>query len=48
MVTDTRKSIFVTLMQSEDYADAVHRLLKLKLSKAQKKDIALVIVNCCG
>jgi nucleolar MIF4G domain-containing protein 1 len=48
MNTDVRRSIFVVLMTSEDYADAYERLLKLGLKDKQEREIARVIVQCCS
>ena len=47
-VTDLRKKIFMIIMNSEDYLDALQNLLKLKLNRKQSKDIAIVIVECCA
>ncbi|KAG7089478.1 hypothetical protein E1B28_011160 [Marasmius oreades] len=48
MNTDIRRSIFVVLMSSDDYVDACERLSELKLSEMQQRDIARVLVHCCG
>jgi len=48
MNTDVRKSIFVTLMSSEDYADAYERLLKLGLKDKQEREIVRVLIHCCS
>ncbi|KAJ1935843.1 suppressor of glycerol defect, partial [Kickxella alabastrina] len=48
MNTDIRRSIFVTLLSSEDYADAFERLLKLDLKKAQIREVVRVVMHCCG
>lgn len=48
MNTDVRRNIFVALMSSEDYADAVEKLLKLKLKDKQDREIARVIVLCAA
>lgn len=48
MNTDVRRNIFVVLMSSEDYADAVEKLLKLKLKDKQDREIARVIVLCAA
>ena len=44
LVTETRKAIFVTIMSSEDYADATNKLLKIKINKKQQRDVAIVII----
>lgn len=33
-------------MTSEDYLDATNKLLKLKLTKNQNKEIPIVLVEC--
>jgi nucleolar MIF4G domain-containing protein 1 len=46
--TDIRRSIFVVLMSSEDYADAFEKLLKLGLRDSQEREIVRMIVYLCG
>ncbi|KAJ2853600.1 suppressor of glycerol defect [Coemansia erecta] len=48
MNTDVRRSIFVTLLSSEDYADAFERLLRLDLKKTQVREVVRVVLHCCG
>ncbi|KAJ1655449.1 suppressor of glycerol defect, partial [Dispira simplex] len=48
MNTDIRKSIFIVLMTSEDYVDCFERLTKLRLKEVQEREIARVLVQCCG
>ncbi|KAJ1826563.1 suppressor of glycerol defect, partial [Coemansia sp. RSA 2599] len=48
MNTDVRRSIFVTLLSSEDYADAFERLLRLDLKKNQVREVVRVVLHCCG
>ncbi|RKP24988.1 MA3 domain-containing protein [Syncephalis pseudoplumigaleata] len=48
MNTDIRRSIFVILMSSEDYVDAFDRLMKLGLKEVQEREIARVLLHCCG
>ncbi|KAF9243388.1 hypothetical protein BU15DRAFT_86369 [Melanogaster broomeanus] len=48
MNTDIRRSIFVVLMSSDDYLDACERLAQLNLSEVQQREIARVILHCCG
>ncbi|BGO92639.1 hypothetical protein NBRC10512_005865 [Rhodotorula toruloides] len=48
MNTDVRKGIFNVLMSSEDYIDACERLLQLGLSDVQQREIARVLLQCCG
>ncbi|KAM7221501.1 hypothetical protein V8F06_003073 [Rhypophila decipiens] len=48
MNTDVRRSIFVSLLSSLDYEDAYYRILKLRLNKEQKREIANVIVQLSG
>ncbi|KAJ3037157.1 hypothetical protein HK097_003599, partial [Rhizophlyctis rosea] len=48
MNTDVRRSIFVVLMSSEDCADAMERLLKLRLKDKQEREIVRVLLHCCA
>ncbi|GAA5991058.1 hypothetical protein JCM10908_006519 [Rhodotorula pacifica] len=48
MNTDVRKGIFNVIMTSEDYVDACDRLLQLGLSDVQQREIARVLLQCCG
>ncbi|KAG7451246.1 uncharacterized protein BT62DRAFT_926904 [Guyanagaster necrorhizus] len=48
MNTDIRRSIFVILMNSEDYVDACDRLSQLNLSEVQQREIIRVLLHCCG
>ncbi|KAI8058192.1 armadillo-type protein [Syncephalis plumigaleata] len=48
MNTDIRRSIFVIIMSSEDYTDAFDRLMKLGLKEVQEREIARVLLHCCG
>lgn len=48
MNTELRKSIFSTIVSSDDFSDAFERLLSLKLTGKQEREIILVIVHCCG
>lgn len=47
MGTDVRKAIFLVMMQSEDYMDAVEKLLKLALKGAEAREIVRVAFHCC-
>lgn len=48
MNTEIRKSIFSTIVSSDDYSDAFERLLAMKLTGKQEREIILVLVHCCG
>ena len=48
MNTELRKSIFSTIISSDDYCDAFERLLAMKLTGKQEREIILVIIHCCG
>lgn len=48
MNTELRKLIFSTIISSDDYSDAFERLLALKLTGKQEREIILVAVHCCG
>lgn len=46
MNTDVRKAVFKALLSSVDYLDAFNRLVRLKLSSKQEREIILVILHC--
>ncbi|KAJ1718994.1 suppressor of glycerol defect [Coemansia erecta] len=48
MNTDVRRSVFVVLQGSSDYAEAFDRLLRLDLKRTQTHDVVRVLVHCCG
>lgn len=48
MNTDIRRAIFITIMSSEDYIDAVTKLDKLQLKKAQEREIPRILIHCVG
>ena len=45
MVTETKKNIFLCLMDSKDYLEATQRILELNVKYQQ--DIATVLVEVC-
>ncbi|XP_054430759.1 nucleolar MIF4G domain-containing protein 1 [Pteronotus mesoamericanus] len=47
MNTDVRRSIFCTIMTSEDFLDAFEKLLKLGLKDQQEREVVHVLVDCC-
>ena len=47
MTTDLRRSIFNAIMTGVDIEDAYSKVAKLDLSKTQRKEIPLVIIECC-
>ena len=48
MNTDSRKTIFCTLMSSNDYLDAFEKLIKLQLkSPIKERESAFVLSMCC-
>ena len=46
MNTDLRRTIFATIMTSDDYQDAFQRLLTLKLTSKQERDIVHILLHC--
>lgn len=46
MNSDIRKAIFISIKQAEDFVDALTRIDKLGLKKAQEREIPLVLVLC--
>ena len=48
MNTDSRKTIFCTLMSSNDYLDAFEKIVKLSLkSPVKEREISFVLSMCC-
>lgn len=48
MNTDARRSIFLVLLQSQDYLDASRRLLSLRLNETQRRETVRVLLHCIG
>jgi hypothetical protein len=46
MNTDIRRQVFVTVMGSEDYVDAVDKLLRLKFQGKQEREVVRVVLDC--
>lgn len=47
MNTDVRRSVFCTLVTSEDFLDAFDKLLRLGLKEPQEREMVHVLVDCC-
>jgi len=48
MNTDVRRSVFVTLLTSEDFQHACDRLHGFKLTHVQQREFVRVTLHCCG
>lgn len=48
MNTDVRRAVFISIMSAEDYMDAITKLDKLGLKKAQQKEIPRILVHCAS
>ena len=48
MNTDVRRAVFISIMSAEDYMDAITKLDKLGLKKAQQKDIPRILIHCAS
>lgn len=46
MNTDVRRAIFISIMSANDFVDAVTKLDKLALKKAQERDIPRILIHC--
>lgn len=46
MNTDIRRAIFISIMSANDYVDAMTKLDKLALKKAQEREIPRILVHC--
>lgn len=47
MTTDVRRGVFYAFMTAVDVSDAVMKISKLQLSKTMRKDVPVVILECC-
>ena len=47
MNTDARKSIFCSIMSSEDYIEATERFVKLTIKAQKERKVLFVILTCC-
>lgn len=47
MNTDVRKNLFYAVTTAVDVVDAYTKIIKLQLSKTQRKDVPMVIIECC-
>lgn len=47
MNTETRRAVFCVIMGSDDFADALERLLRLPLADKQDREIPRVLLECC-
>ena len=47
MNTDIRRKIFTVLMTSSDYIEAIQNLVKLEITKIQRREIPKIVVECC-
>lgn len=48
MNTDVRRAIFVSIMSANDYIDAVTKIDKLGLKRAQQKEVPRILLHCAG
>lgn len=48
MNTDIRRAIFISIMSANDYVDAMTKLDKLALKRAQEREIPRIIIHCTG
>lgn len=46
MNTDIRRAIFISIMSANDFIDAVTKLDKLALKRAQERDIPRILIHC--
>lgn len=46
MNTDIRRAIFISIMSANDYVDALTKLDKLALKKAQEREIPRIVIHC--
>ena len=47
MNTNARKSIFCSIMSSEDYIEATERVVKLTIKAQKEREVLFVILTCC-
>ena len=48
MNTDARRSVFSTLMGSQDYVEAAQSLMELRLNDVQRREVVRVLLHCLG
>lgn len=46
MNTDIRRAVFISIMSANDYVDAMQKLDKLALKKAQEREIPRILIHC--
>ncbi|KAI3773742.1 hypothetical protein L1987_48273 [Smallanthus sonchifolius] len=46
-IVDLRRTIYLTIMNSLDYEEAGHKLLKIKLDPGQEMEICVMLIECC-
>jgi nucleolar MIF4G domain-containing protein 1 len=48
MNTDVRRAVFCVIMGADDYMHAFERLVRLDLRSPKDRDVAFVLIDCCG
>ncbi|KAI3799759.1 hypothetical protein L1987_35061 [Smallanthus sonchifolius] len=46
-IVELRRTIYLTIMNSLDYEEAGHKILKIKLDPGQEKEICILMIECC-
>lgn len=46
MNTDIRRAVFISIMSANDYVDAMTKLDKLSLKRAQEREIPRILIHC--
>ncbi|KAL9604028.1 MAG: hypothetical protein Q9219_000790 [cf. Caloplaca sp. 3 TL-2023] len=47
-LTNLRRTIYLTIMSSLDFEEAVHKLLKISLPMGQEPELPSMVVECCS
>ncbi|CEH12961.1 spliceosome-related protein [Ceraceosorus bombacis] len=47
-LTNLRRTIYLTIMSSASFQEAVHKLLKLQLPEGQESELCNMIIECCS
>uniref|UniRef100_M4CW32 MI domain-containing protein n=1 Tax=Brassica campestris TaxID=3711 RepID=M4CW32_BRACM len=47
-LVNLRRTIYLTIMSSVDFEEAVHKLLKIKLEPGQEMELCIMLLECCS
>lgn len=47
-LVNLRRTIYITIMSSLDFEEAVHKLLKMQLPQGQESELCNMVIECCS